>query len=109
MRLLALPLAIALLAAVLPFTAAAALPEDPDLRGRVWRDVNADGVRQRSERGVADVAVVLFGRTTGQDDPVQLATTTTDRDGRYGFAGLDEGEYLVRFALPSELASPIAA
>ncbi|BDU16637.1 SdrD B-like domain-containing protein [Lysobacter auxotrophicus] len=63
------------------------------LAGRVWLDVDNDGVIDTGETGIADVTVELSGQTlTGV--PFNL-TDTTDADGRYEFTGLPAGTYTV--------------
>ncbi|MFN0186266.1 MAG: SdrD B-like domain-containing protein [Aquabacterium sp.] len=59
--------------------------------GRVWNDLDNDGVIDPGENGFAGVTIVL----TGTDDlgrPVNLSVTT-DANGNYSFAGLRPGSY----------------
>ncbi|RMH79457.1 MAG: DUF11 domain-containing protein [Actinomyces sp.] len=58
---------------------------------RVWLDADGDGLLGSGETGLAGVAVTL--RDAASDAPV--ATTTTDTDGHYLFAGLAPGAYVV--------------
>jgi hypothetical protein len=63
----------------------------------VWHDLNADGVQDKGEPGIAKVAVELrdaAGTTV-------LATTATDANGKYLFSGLTPGTYSVRFDQPA--------
>ncbi|MFD5831103.1 SdrD B-like domain-containing protein [Lentzea sp. NPDC060358] len=63
----------------------------------VWVDTNKNGVQDAGEPGVPGVTVTL---NTG-------ATTTTDANGKYEFAGLPDGTYTVCFAvnqLPGQYA-----
>lgn len=53
----------------------------------VWLDVNANGVLDSGESGIAGVDVALTGPVSG--------TTITDADGVYGFTGLPIGSYTV--------------
>jgi uncharacterized protein (TIGR02597 family) len=61
----------------------------------VWRDLNADGIQNPGENGIAGVAVTLFD---GENN--EIARTTTDANGHYLFTGLFGGGYHVGFALP---------
>ncbi len=67
------------------------------VRGRVWDDVNHDGVRQQTERGYAGITVTLYvGR-------VQVVTTTlTSAAGEYEFTNLEALSYTLGFALPRD-------
>ena len=56
----------------------------------VWKDMNQDGLQTSGELGVAGVEV----RLKNSADSV-VATTTTDADGGYQFAGLYAGKYTV--------------
>jgi len=62
----------------------------------VWYDSDNDGVRDSGEPGMTGVAVRLYN----SDDGSLLATTTTDSNGAYAFAGLGAGRYTVEFVLP---------
>jgi len=62
----------------------------------VWYDVDADGIQDGSETGVASSTVVLYWNRS------PYATTTTDSNGYYLFSGLPlYGVYNVHFTLPS--------
>lgn len=67
---------------------------------RVWVDTNSNGRQDPSEVGVRGVTLQIF--TAGSDglfgtgDDVAGATATTDSNGRYRFAGLSPGAYVVR-------------
>jgi uncharacterized surface anchored protein len=64
---------------------------------RVWYDLDADGVQDLDERGVANVTVQLFDGLGA----TQIQTATTDSSGHYGFSGLEPGDYLISFLLPA--------
>ncbi|MEG2802773.1 SdrD B-like domain-containing protein [Stenotrophomonas sp.] len=68
-------------------------PNGSAISGRVWLDLDNDGVIDPTETGLAGVEVVLTG-TDRNGQPVQL-TTTTDADGNYAFVGLLPGTYVV--------------
>ncbi len=65
----------------------------------VWFDLNADGVQDVDDPGLAGVEVtaVWFGPDglPGTDDDVTLPATTTDADGNYRFDGLPDGNFSV--------------
>ncbi|MCX7671060.1 MAG: carboxypeptidase regulatory-like domain-containing protein, partial [Anaerolineae bacterium] len=66
----------------------------------VWYDANGNGIEDVAEPGIANVTLRLY-RDNGNGvfdllaDTV-VATTTTDADGGYLFAGLPAGTYFVR-------------
>lgn len=64
---------------------------------RVWIDTDKDGVQGPGEKSLPGVKVELL-----DTDGTVLATTTTDRDGRYAFDELPAGTYRVRFTLTPE-------
>ena len=65
----------------------------------VFEDLDGDGVQDALEPGIADVGVTLFLVDPVTGDPVEIASTTTDGSGVYGFAGLAPGAYFVEFDL----------
>ena len=66
----------------------------------VWNDLNADGVQNGSEPGLAGVVVTLTGG-------VLPLTTTTNAAGGYSFGNLQPGTYTVSVAAPAAyVASP---
>ncbi len=69
------------------------------ITGVVWNDADADGTRDAGELPIAGAIVYL-----DQNRDKLLNTgeifTTTDGDGRYAFAELAAGEYMVREQLP---------
>ncbi|MEZ4557793.1 MAG: SdrD B-like domain-containing protein [Caldilineaceae bacterium] len=71
------------------------LPPKAAIGDYVWEDLNANGVQEGTEPGLADVTVRLF-RTNGQ----LVAETQSDDDGFYSFTNLDAGDYYVIFVLP---------
>ncbi|MGG9972476.1 SdrD B-like domain-containing protein [Ferruginibacter sp. SUN002] len=60
-----------------------------EIGNRVWNDLNADGIQEAGEAGVAGVSVLLF--TNGADgiagnaDDVQVGTVTTNASGEFYF------------------------
>ncbi|MEM1181715.1 MAG: SdrD B-like domain-containing protein [Acidobacteriota bacterium] len=76
------------------------LPErDARLGDRVWLDVDADGIQDVGEPGLANVQVTLYdaganGAVGGGDD-VAVATLLTDTNGFYLFTDLPPGTFYV--------------
>ncbi|HEC2243545.1 TPA: carboxypeptidase regulatory-like domain-containing protein, partial [Staphylococcus delphini] len=67
-------------------------PATYELGDYVWIDSNKDGIQNSNEIAVAGVKVTL----TKQDGSTM--TTTTDKDGKYLFTGLENGTYTVTFS-----------
>jgi hypothetical protein len=61
----------------------------------VWNDLDADGVQDAGEPGVEGMPVTVTG--TDVDGNAVTATTVTDANGAYLFAGLPSGTYTVTF------------
>lgn len=68
----------------------------------VWEDLNANGIQDAGEPGVAGFPVSLVGVDL-DGNPVSLSTTT-DADGKYSFTDLASGTYTVTFD-PNALTS----
>lgn len=70
----------------------------------VWFDEDADGTQDPAEKGIAGVTVTLYDNT-GKP----IATTVTDKDGKYNFSDVPIGTYTVGFTPPAGmLGSPLA-
>lgn len=73
-------------------------PVDPaiaaSISGTVYHDRNDNGLIDAGEEGIAGVTIELL------QGGVVVATTSTDADGRYRFAGLLPGTYSVREVQP---------
>jgi hypothetical protein len=69
------------------------------IRGLVFADHNADGIRQTGEPGLAGRTVFLDLHRDGRLDPGDPRTTTA-ADGSFAFGGLAPGSYLVRQVVP---------
>ena len=67
------------------------------LGDRIWFDINANGVLDSGEGGIANLTVRLFKIVTqpGSYQEVPLGTTTTDAGGSYRFTQLEPGTYYV--------------
>ncbi|MFC3814382.1 SdrD B-like domain-containing protein [Lysobacter sp. GCM10012299] len=74
-------------------------PQDTAISGRVWLDLNNNGVIDTGEAGIAGIGIRLAG-TTNNGVPV-LRDTTTDADGNYAFTTIVPGTYTV-----TELTQP---
>ena len=62
----------------------------------VWNDLNANGIQDAGEPGIANVSVDLYSCAN-----VFLGTTTTNATGFYSFNNLFGGSYYVVFTAPS--------
>jgi fimbrial isopeptide formation D2 family protein/uncharacterized repeat protein (TIGR01451 family) len=67
------------------------------LGDRVWHDLDADGVQDPGEAGLANVTVRLLAA----DGVTVIASTTTNGSGLYSFGDLAPGQYGVRVQAPS--------
>ena len=63
----------------------------------VWLDENGDGRKQPDEPGLSGVTVRLFDA-----DEIRIATTTTNDDGVYQFAGVATGTYRIQVNPPTD-------
>jgi len=74
------------------------------ISGTVWNDLNANGIQDAGERGIAGAAVQIFSSpdaVIGNADDVLRGTAVTDADGNYAFAGLMDGtNYYAVFRAP---------
>ncbi|MFK7896535.1 MAG: SdrD B-like domain-containing protein [Myxococcota bacterium] len=91
-------------------------PADGDgaIGGRVWSDLNVDGLQDVGEEGIAGVVINLElqglnPNGTFRWDPIM--TTTTASDGTYGFEDLDAGLFRIHVEKPSDQCtfSPLRA
>ncbi len=62
------------------------------ISGRVWQDVDQDGLQGAGEQGIAGVTVELY-----HVDGSLLATNSSDAQGYYQFEELIAGQYVVKF------------
>ena len=60
------------------------------LGDRVWLDLDADGVQDAGEAGIAGVKVTLLGDFDQNGTVDYTATTTTGANGLYTFTGLPQ-------------------
>ncbi len=63
----------------------------------VWLDEDGDGIEDAGEPGVANAKVTLYlcNNFPTCDDRTEIATTTTNSNGIYGFTGLAVADYVV--------------
>ena len=66
----------------------------------VWHDTNQNWEQDHGELGIEGVKVKLF-----TDKGKRLKTTTTDRNGKYHFYGVKEGDYIVQVEAPNGVAN----
>lgn len=69
--------------------------EDAIIGDFVWEDLNADGVQDAGEPGIAGVTVLLL-----DSDGAEIASTETDENGYYAFTGMEAGDYFVEAVAP---------
>ena len=79
---------------------------------RVWLDINANGVQDIGEHGLAGVTLRLFDAVDGvigNGNDVQVGVDIiTNADGTYRFAGLTQGRYYLSLVTPGGMSvSPI--
>ena len=71
---------------------------------RVWLDQNGNGIQDTDESGASGVTVNLYDCEDRLVD-----STSSDPDGRYQFAELAAGEYIVEFNVPASMSMSPAA
>ncbi len=71
-----------------------------DITGRVWEDINGNGILDLDEETASGIQVLLFN-----SDDIQLASTLTTRMGEYIFPAVNSGEYYVSFFMPPDTRS----
>ena len=64
---------------------------------RVWLDEDADGLQDVGEIGFGGITVHLLDATG-----IEVASTTTDANGLYGFSGIATGEYRIEVVPPTD-------
>jgi protocatechuate 3,4-dioxygenase beta subunit len=74
-----------------------AVPATAAIGDYVWWDINANGLQDSTETGIAGVTVDLLNAAGTST----LAVTTTDSTGHYGFGNLVAGTYEVKFIAPA--------
>lgn len=74
-----------------------------NLGNLVWNDTNTDGDYDNYEPGVGGVTVKLYLDANSDNiaDGASIATTTTNAQGIYNFAGLAPGNYIVGIIIPA--------
>jgi len=82
--------------AVLVMAAACTPAKGVTIGDYTWVDSNRNGIQDRGEGPLANVPIELY--TTDGVSPE--ASTSSDKDGKYAFEGLAEGEYKLKFVPP---------
>jgi hypothetical protein len=72
-----------------------------EIHGMNFEDLNANGVRDHNEPGLARWKITINGTDTITGTPVNL-TTTTDASGNYSFTNLKAGTYVISEQLKCE-------
>jgi hypothetical protein len=70
-----------------------------EIWGTKWDDENGNGIRDNDEQGIAGVTIYLDLNENGvldSEEPRQV----TDEQGKYKFANLEQGTYIVREVVP---------
>jgi hypothetical protein len=73
---------------------------------RVWRDVKGDGYQNKVDRGIPNVKLTLRtikGKVVTDLFGNKVKPQITDKDGKYRFTDLPEGQYIVRVTYPKGL------
>lgn len=70
------------------------------ITGKVFVDLNSDGIENGADKGMPAVTVILYndnGSIPGEVDAgdTQLSTTDSDKNGNYTFTGLGAGNYVM--------------
>ena len=94
-----------LLAVVVPVPQAAFAAPGSLINGVVWADTNRDGARNTGEPARSGVTVQLLSSPGG----AAVATTTTTAAGAYSFAGVADGDFVVRVDAPGAFRFPASA
>jgi len=72
----------------------------------VWHDLNANGIQDIGETGIAGATVFLLdGNGTRISQGGVAVSTTTDANGNYSFSGLTPGSYAVEVVKPTGYAA----
>ncbi len=72
------------------------------ITGLAWLDINKNGARDNEEQELKDIKVTLINGVNGNE----VAITTTNSSGRYGFSGIEEGVYYVTYVIDSNKYLP---
>ncbi len=85
------------------------VPPPGSVSGTVWNDLNADGLHDAGEPGLAGWTVFLDADDDGRLDPGEISAQTTG-DGTYTLANVIPGVYTLREIVPTgwELVEPFA-
>lgn len=68
------------------------VPDTYEVTGTVWNDANNNGLRERTEAGIPNVTVVLYGAPWGDK---RCRSVDTDADGFYKFDKVMTGSYQI--------------
>jgi len=68
--------------------------------GKIWHDLNANGIQDSLELGLKDILISLNGKTGSNDDINR--TVTTDSLGYYQLLNLSPGNYTIQISRPAQ-------
>ena len=77
-------------------TCVSSVPTTASIGDRVWEDMNANGIQDAGEAGIAGVTVKLLNGAGAV-----VATTTTNASGNYLFSDLTPGDFKVQVVKPT--------
>jgi len=77
-------------------------PQNGSISGQVWKDSNANGVKDSNEEWYSGVTVQLG---TGECQSSGYLTATTDGSGRFSFVDIPPGTYCVSIEIPKTCGS----
>lgn len=77
----------------------------------IWRDNNANGIRDAGEPGLAGVTVWLYNDNNNDNvaDSIAIRSTVTDSAGMYKFTNLNPGNYIIGVTIPQGLVRGYAS
>lgn len=69
---------------------------EAQIGNHTWVDQNKNGIQEEGEGPLANIRVDIYQK----DGDTPLASTRSDKDGKYSFSALEDGEYFLKFETP---------